>query len=302
MEPTLETSWRSCDETTSRPQPGHGTRPRHRSGRARVRALGGSRRQDRRRRGGRGRDAPHDRLRLDGRRRRDRRRREGRGAHALQRRAAARRAADVAVDPIDGDPHERRPAQRAVGDRPCPARLDVLPGAALYMEDRHRPRGRRRDRHRRAGRGEHPTGRQGEGQAPRGGDGDDPRPPSAHRHDRGDPRRQGTCCDHRRRRRGRDRRRDPARRSTSSWGSVVRPRASGGGRAQVHGWRDAGQAVPAQRRGTRVAARRRFRPRSGARRRYSAAGTICSSRRPGSPTLPARRGAVGSDGATTSRW
>ena len=80
------------------------------------------------------------------------------------------------------DAHQRRAAERAVGDRARAARLDVLPGRRdVHGEDRDRARGGRRDRHRGAGGREHPPGREGQGQAARGGDGDDPRSPPPRR-------------------------------------------------------------------------------------------------------------------------
>ena len=154
------------------------------------------------------------------------------------------------------DAHGVGPAQRALGDRARAARHDVLPRrrACTWRRSRPGPRPPTRSTSTRRRR-EHPAGRQGEGQASGGGHGDDPRPPPPRRRSSREIREAGARVvpDHRRRRRGRDRRGDPAHRGRHAVRHRRHPRGRHRGRrVEVPGRRDPGRCT----RGTTRSARR----------------------------------------------
>ena len=247
-----------------RPEPRHGPRADDRGGRHGRQPLDGPGRQGGRRRRRRRGHADRALQRPDGRDRRHRRGREGQRAHALQRREDRRRHA--AAHRHRGGPDRRHhadragPRRRAGGHRGGRARRHVRPGPVrLHGEARRRATGQGRLRHPPHPDREPPRPVRGAGAPGARPDGGDPGPaPARHPDRRGALDRGPHPPDHRRRRRrrhrhrlARGRHRHPLRHRRHARG-----RAGRGG-PQVHGRRDPGAALPAQRRG---AAGRRSRP------------------------------------------
>ena len=196
---------------------------------------------------------------------------------------------DVAVDPIDGTTLMAKGMPGSVAVLAVAERGAMFdPSAVFYMEKLAvGPGGGRRHRHHAARGREHPPGRGGEGHRGQRRHGVRARPAPARRPGEGDPPHRRPHPVHlRRRRRGRDLRGPPQHRHRPALRHRRHPGGDHhGGRAEVHGRRDAGAAVAARRRRARARPSTPGTTSTGCSpSTTSCAATTCSSAPPASPT------------------